>query len=349
MKSVTHIPFSAVFLQGYCLFSGDIIHPAMFAAAALASLLPDIDTEASSAGSLIRPIASFMDVYFGHRTITHSIIGTLILALLLWPVTIITIPLSVRGLFSAAIVGYISHLVLDMSNKEGIEFTWPLGHRWVFPKPEKYRIAVGSSAEKPLRFLMVGVALLLFLFHTKGPTSVLHRILATPSAASTEYYQQLLREHRVEARISGIWTKSQAVLSDESFEIIAADSAAIYVRRNDSPDKIYCVSEGGFSSISHAKVKARKIGRARAKIFHLSFSNEKWDETLSRRFPKAILSGKIQTSAYPPTFDIDEYPTIITFSGQWELVHTPIQLLNRVLASQTITGKINLRYWEADW
>ena len=343
MKSLTHIPFSAVFLQGYCLFSGDVINPAMFATAAFASLLPDIDTPASSAGSLIRPFASFMDVYFGHRTITHSIIGTLILAAMLWPLTYLRIEIP---LYSAAIVGYLSHLVLDMSNKEGIEFTWPLGHRWVFPKSEKYRIAVGSPAEKPLRFLMIGVALLLFLFHTKGPMSVLHRILATPSAASTEYYQQLLKEHRVEARISGVWTKSQGVLSDESFEIIAADSVSIYVRRNASPDKIYCVSESGFSSISHAKVKARKRGRARQKIFHLSFVNEKWDETLFRRFPKAIVSGKIQTSAYPPTFDIDEYPTIITRGGYWELVHAPIQLLNRVLASQTITGGINIRYWE---
>ena len=343
MKTETHIPFSAVFLQGYCILSGDIIHPAMFATAALASLLPDIDTPTSSTGSLIRPLASFMDVYLGHRTITHSILGTVIFAALLWPLTYLRIEIPI---YSAAIVGYLSHLVLDMSNKEGIEFAWPLRHRWVFPKSEKYRLSVGSPTEKPLRFLMIGLALLLFLFHTIGPRSVLHRILATPGAASTEYYQQLLREHRVEARISGVWTKSQAVLNDESFEIIASDSDAIYVRRFDEPEKIYCVSDGPYSSISHAKIKAKKIGRARQKLLTISFSNEKWNDSLARRFPQALVSGRIQTSAYPPTFDIDEYPTIRQISGYWELVHTPIELLNKVLSEHILTGRIHVRYWE---
>ena len=327
----------------------------MFATAALASLLPDIDTPTSSAGRLLRPLASFMDVYLGHRTITHSIIGTVIVAALLWPLTYLPIEIP---LYSAAIVGYLSHLTLDMSNKEGISFTWPLRHRWVFPKPEKYRFAVSSPAEKPLRFVMIGLALLLFFFHTIGPRSILHRILATPGAASTEYYQQLLREHRVEARISGVWTKSQAVLENQSFEIIASDSTAVYVRRFNSPEKIYSVSEGPYSSISHAQIKAKKIGRARQNLLTISFSNEKWNDTLARRFPRALVSGRIQTSAYPPTFDIDEYPTIRQFSGYWELVHVPIELLNKVLSRKvslkdrmtprrhTITGRIHVRYWE---
>ncbi len=269
VKTETHIPFSAVFLQSYTVLSGDALHPAMFAIAALASLLPDIDIPTSSAGRIIRPLASFMDVYLGHRTITHSIIGTVIFAVLLWPLTYLRIEIP---LYSAAILGYLSHLVLDMSNKDGIEFAWPLRHRWVFPKSEMYRLSVGSPTEKPLRFLMIGLALLLFFFNTIGPRSVLHRILATPNAASTEYYQQLLKDHRVEAKISGVFTKSQAVLQGQSFEIIASDSAAIYVRRKEEPEKIYCVSEGPYSSISHAKIKAQKKRQGEAEaVFNFLF------------------------------------------------------------------------------
>jgi len=324
----------------------------MFATAALASLLPDIDTPSSEAGRLIRPIASFLEVMVGHRTITHSITGTIIFALLFCPLTYLPIEIP---LYSAAIEGYLSHLVMDMSNKEGIEFFFPLHHRWVFPGSEKYRLSVGSPGEKPLQFVMIGLALLLFFFHTIGPRSVLHRILATPSAASTEYYQQLLRNHRVEAKISGIWTKSQAVLKEQSFDIIASDAIAIYVRRREAPEKIYCVSDGPMSSISHAKIKAKKIGRAKQKVLAISFSNETWNETLFLRYPCALVSGRITTSAYPKddgladifsTFDIDEYPTIRQLGGYWELVHTPIELLNEVLLTQTITGTLHLRYWE---
>lgn len=79
MRTETHIPFSVVFLQGYTLFSNDALHPAMFATAALASLMPDVDTPRSSAGRLIRPVADFLEVMLGHRTVTHSIVGVFFL------------------------------------------------------------------------------------------------------------------------------------------------------------------------------------------------------------------------------------------------------------------------------
>jgi membrane-bound metal-dependent hydrolase YbcI (DUF457 family) len=352
MRTETHIPFSAVFLQGYTLFSHDALHPAMFATAALTSLLPDIDTPRSEAGRLIRPVASFLEVMFGHRTVTHSIIGTVLLALILRP--LIHLPLNIP-LYHAAILGFLSHLVLDMSNKEGIEFTWPLRYRWVFPKSEKYRLAVGSPSERTLKIVCIGLAVALFLLHLIGPRSILHRILATPSAGSTEYYQQLLRDHRVEAEISGIWTKSQTVVENRSFEIIAADSFAVYVRRKEEATKVYCVSETAISSISHARIKVKKRGRATQQVFSVSFSNDRWDKTLVLRFPQALVSGRIQTTddlsaapaqAKPPTFDIDEYPTIRPEGENWELVHTPIELLNQALTSHRISGRIHVRYWE---
>lgn len=243
-----------------------------------------------------------------------------------------------------------------MSNKEGVEFTWPLRYRWVFPRDEKYRLSVGSPSERTLKLVMIGLAAVLFLFHLIGPRSILHRILATPSAASTEYYQQLMRDHRVEAKISGVWTKSQKVLEKQSFEIIAADSFAVYVRKKDVPKKVYCVSDSPISSISHAKIKVEKKERAKQKVLILSFSKQKWNKTLALRFPKSIVSGKITTTADFPTFDIDEFLTVRQVSirkllnprvsGYWELLYTLIELLDKLLKEHTLTGKIHVRYWE---
>ncbi|MFN4071456.1 MAG: metal-dependent hydrolase, partial [Thermus caldifontis] len=54
-------------------------------AVAWGSVMPDIDTTTSGPGKFVRPLSSFLERRFGHRTLTHSLPFLLALALLLYP------------------------------------------------------------------------------------------------------------------------------------------------------------------------------------------------------------------------------------------------------------------------
>lgn len=118
------------------------------------SLLPDIDHTQSFLGKFLKPVSSFLVRYFGHRTITHSLI--------------FYIPLSiVISMFNqeAAIIIFIAllvHSLLDASTLNGVMLFYPLSKRiFVVPGNPDYRIKTGSRTEilMMVLFLFIGLAL----------------------------------------------------------------------------------------------------------------------------------------------------------------------------------------------
>lgn len=124
-------------------------------AAAVGSLIPDIDTPESKLGHLVKPLALILNRTTGHRGLTHSPLFIAILYLLLEAI----IPgFHDPALFFAA--GMLSHLVLDMSSQKGIPLLYPL--------PYKFHIASfrnSSLEEFTIRMILCGVCFLLCLHH----------------------------------------------------------------------------------------------------------------------------------------------------------------------------------------
>lgn len=141
MNATTHAIFGVAALVGASLFTGD--EPALYAypAAAVAAWIPDVDNPRSRLGNglsrtkspvldrLIQPVSwglkALSFVLFrtvGHRTLTHSLLGTLIFAAIISPLA----PL-VPGLYAALIIGYASHLFADALNMRGVPLFWPMG------------------------------------------------------------------------------------------------------------------------------------------------------------------------------------------------------------------------------
>lgn len=110
---------------------GPIGWPALWLAAigGLAGLLPDIDTRKSGihevTGGLLRLF--LLDILFRHRSITHSIIGFLLVVLLSSALATVdpVLPLIIS-------LGYASHLLIDGTNPQGCEY--------LYPKKENYRL-----------------------------------------------------------------------------------------------------------------------------------------------------------------------------------------------------------------
>ena len=81
----THVAFASVlYLGGATLFGyrPDLIS---WALAAVASLLPDIDLPPSTIGRLFWFLSVPLERRFGHRTLTHSLVAVVAVAVLAWP------------------------------------------------------------------------------------------------------------------------------------------------------------------------------------------------------------------------------------------------------------------------
>jgi membrane-bound metal-dependent hydrolase YbcI (DUF457 family) len=139
--------------------------PLLVGAAALGSLLPDLDASQSKIKHLqlggIKPFLLPSQSIFralGHRTLLHSLLalvyvalaGVLLAPFFGWPVAL------------ALWLGYASHLAADAATRSGIPFLYPRPRRfYLLPKP--WRIVTGSPAEDALFFLLAMSVLLLML------------------------------------------------------------------------------------------------------------------------------------------------------------------------------------------
>ena len=96
--------------------SGFGAEPGVSGAAALAagSLLPDLDTQHSGFGRMVKPLSGRLERRFGHRTITHSLLGLVIIGLLLSWLLLIN-----PKVWSWLLVGMVTHLLLDTANVVG--------------------------------------------------------------------------------------------------------------------------------------------------------------------------------------------------------------------------------------
>ena len=121
MTGKTHL--SCGFLIGTLAIN--YYHPDLFTSvtavvlAGAGSLLPDICHAQSKIGRRFKFLSIIVRLLFGHRTFTHSILFTLIIALLLS--TIHTPPV-----YMAAIIGGMaSHIILDMLTPRGVKLLYP--------------------------------------------------------------------------------------------------------------------------------------------------------------------------------------------------------------------------------
>ena len=99
--------------------------------AVVGSLCPDIDTPNSKVGSkmLLKPISILINKLFGHRTITHSVIVSLLMTTLLISSTSIfsgTLGFIYTNIIIGFCTGWFSHLLLDIITIKGIPIYYPI-------------------------------------------------------------------------------------------------------------------------------------------------------------------------------------------------------------------------------
>jgi inner membrane protein len=156
-------------------------HVAEALIAATAALLPDLDKRDGMVGRWLPWISGPIEYWVGHRTATHSLLATTLIALVAWPLP--------EGYSLALIAGFASHPIADMMTPAGVAWFWPSRVRCVLPGNEKYRMAPMSLGE--LWFVIVIAVLTIPVAavaqHGAGPLGTVRDMLGWFTDARTNY------------------------------------------------------------------------------------------------------------------------------------------------------------------
>lgn len=137
---------------------------------------PDIDQPTSDlwrkvpAGSII---GKLVKPFFGaHRSLSHSLLGVALFAfiadkVLAFMTTFMIIDTGI--VWSAFMLGLISHLVMDALTKDGIPLLFPISTKFGFPPIKKMRITTGKLLETSFIFpgLLLANVLLIYYNYEK--------------------------------------------------------------------------------------------------------------------------------------------------------------------------------------
>src|SRR5699024_2712918 len=117
----------------------------------MVTLVPDICHCVSRMCRALPIISKLINLIFGHRSFTHSLLFLVILSFLMDRV------LPYEALKNGLMIGMISHLALDMMTRSGIQLFFPISFKVRFP----VTIRTGSLAEN---LILSTLALISFYF-----------------------------------------------------------------------------------------------------------------------------------------------------------------------------------------
>lgn len=244
MRGATHLAFAG--LVGV-ITSGFGAPPDVASGAALAvgALLPDIDTTTSDLGKFVKPVSRVLERRYGHRTITHSLLGVAALALATSWLLLIH-----PQAWAWLLLGVASHLILDTCNVVGVPFFWPSRLEAVMVHDRSLRVPYGSPKEFSWLAVMSLAAVALMPLSLDGFGPWFHRALGTPTGAVQDYLawrdasevfvdltgQNLLNGEAVEGRfrVLDALGKDELLVEDatgRAYSVSQSDSANIVSKR----------------------------------------------------------------------------------------------------------------------
>jgi len=185
MRLRTHVLASPAFLLFSSVILGKPPSPPAFLACAFGSVLPEVDKPDSLVGRFF-PFSPWIHERFGHRGLTHSLLGLALATAFFAPLALWRFEL-----WLALLVGYLSHLVLDMATLEGVPLLWPKTTRCVFPGRDDLRLDQSKPStgrkEAVLSALLLGLAIGLWPLSQLGLPGALQRALGTLEETQNEY------------------------------------------------------------------------------------------------------------------------------------------------------------------
>jgi len=183
VKAATHVALAGltgVVAAGFGVEVGVVGGVALAAGA----LLPDVDTTTSGLGRWVKPFSGFIERKFGHRTITHSLLGLLILAVVTSWVIFIS-----ANFWTWLLVGALTHIILDAHNISGVPLLYPMRIEFVSVYDRGLRVPYASANEFTYLAAFAVAAIALMPLSMDGFAPWFHRALGAPYGAIEDYLE----------------------------------------------------------------------------------------------------------------------------------------------------------------
>ena len=270
------------------------LHWTVLIFAALGSIIPDIDHPGSIIGRIFYPISTYLERKFGHRTITHSLIGWLIASALFSLIIIIpsliienwSLNIYVSRWAAAFSIGYFSHLILDMFNKRGSQLFWPDKSRDVIPKDQKYRSNSGARSEIFIFLFLLFLVFLALPISKYGISSTVRWLLGTPGSAIQEFKQSKIHCY---AEFKGIFKDTRQSVEDKA-EILDVDNKRLVVLYK---GEVYTLSDELASDINASNVRVAYT-KELVKVSNYEFKDKDIGYLYTKIPAGSLVSGTIQ-------------------------------------------------------
>ena len=166
-----------------------LANPIFIASTILGSLIPDIDYSKSTIGKIFRPISKYLNRRFGHRTITHSLLA-MFGSFLLFAIIEATF-FDRTTTAKIYLLGFFSHLVLDMMTVQGVPLFYPfLRNPCVLPGNPNARFKTGNLHSETMIFCFFLLSLIFLqpLFEN-GFWTQYNRYFGTPKHLASEFHK----------------------------------------------------------------------------------------------------------------------------------------------------------------
>ena len=209
MIALTHMVISAT---GVSLFLQTADYR-ILAVACAASLFPDIDTSKSIAGRIVPFVSRWFERRFPHRSCTHSLVASFILALVTYPIALAGyLPFDITHAIN---LGYFFGYFGDAFTANGCEMFWPSRVRAVWPGNRNFRLKTGSQIEYLVLAILFVNLLLIGKVNADGGIMTQFNKLIGSSVGVEQLYSQQGATHLIVAHINGVMSDDNANVNED--------------------------------------------------------------------------------------------------------------------------------------
>lgn len=235
---VTHTTLS---ITGVAIITGSV-NPRVLLIAAVASQIPDLDTTKSWIGKVFYVVSSRIEERFPHRSLTHSIFISFLIAL-------VTIPLLLANwidwtLWIAAPLGHLISCFADCGTKLGCQFFYPLNHDyWVIGLNPNNRVETGKTSDYAILSTTVLVFCITY-YLIAGSGGIGAYMTKTFFPTNQTAIEMLRRENQraISVQVEGIRKVDNSRVNETYWAISAAGSNLV---ARDKAGNVFRIGEGG--------------------------------------------------------------------------------------------------------
>jgi inner membrane protein len=319
--------------------------PVLIAVGAIGGLLPDVDVSTSPAGKVFPWISGYFQETMPHRSMTHSIVASAVIAIASYG-TAIFIP-KLIPIASALTIGYTFGWFADCFTRGGVEMFWPSPVRCVCPGNRNLRLKTGSNAEYFILCILVAIALSAFSINSKGGIlTQFNRLIASTSGVQG-VYNSSGSTHKIVANIKGVRAGDRSKI-DGQFQIIQPNGTGFIVLEPKT-NKLYKAATDPDSQIVIEQITADVSTPAITTIESVFVEDQVIGEAIgkfNRTNTNVFISGDLSVEDFDTSIlprDPYQFKFIDASPSNIKLEAAPLKVVMKFLGDEFASGSLQIR------